>query len=105
MISLRDRLRPQTSRDIQARVLMEPYLKNGGVSGSNYAYLWDRVAVNTGRKQRYGTQPTWECVDGKMGLQPMEHDIATANKLRKALGMKEMVEKAVARMEKNVCVT
>ncbi|MEO0613756.1 MAG: DUF6624 domain-containing protein [Pseudomonadota bacterium] len=92
---------------LQAKALarMEPYLKNGGVSGSNYAYLWDRVAVNTGRKQRYGTQPTWECVDGKMGLQPMEHDIAAANKLRKALGIKETVEKALARMEKNVCVT
>ena len=38
---------------------MEPYLETEGIKKSNYAYLWDRVAVNTDRKQRYGTQPIW----------------------------------------------
>jgi hypothetical protein len=35
---------------------MEPYLENGGVDKGNFAFLWDRVAVNSGKKQRYGTQ-------------------------------------------------
>jgi hypothetical protein len=42
----------------QQRVLaiLEPLAASGGTSPSNYAYLHDRVAVNTGRPQRYGTQ-------------------------------------------------
>ncbi len=51
---------------------MPPLLEGGGVSPKNYAYLWDTVAVNAGRKQRYGTQPTWQCNDGQMGLKPLE---------------------------------
>jgi hypothetical protein len=51
---------------------MEPYLESGGVKKSDYAHLWDRVAVNHGRKQRYGTQPDWQCQDGKLTLRPLE---------------------------------
>lgn len=45
-------------RDFQrhALALMEPLAEDGEVSGSNYAYLWDRVAVAEKRPQRYGTQ-------------------------------------------------
>ncbi len=45
-------------RDFQkhALALMEPLAEAGEVSGSNYAYLWDRVAVAEQRPQRYGTQ-------------------------------------------------
>ena len=45
-------------RDFQRRALslMEPLAKADEVSGSNYAYLWDRVAVAEKRPQRYGTQ-------------------------------------------------
>lgn len=45
-------------RDFQKRALalMEPLAEAGEVSGSNYAYLWDRVAVAEQRPQRYGTQ-------------------------------------------------
>ncbi|MBI1946487.1 MAG: hypothetical protein HYS27_12370 [Deltaproteobacteria bacterium] len=41
-------------RDVLAR--MEKLLATGEVKRDNYAYLWDRVAVNEGRKQRFGTQ-------------------------------------------------
>lgn len=42
----------------QQRVLaiLEPLAASGGTNPANYAYLYDRVAVNTGRPQRYGTQ-------------------------------------------------
>jgi hypothetical protein len=42
----------------QKRVLgmLEPLLASGDTSRQHYAYLFDRVAVNEGRPQRYGTQ-------------------------------------------------
>jgi len=45
-------------RDFQRHVLalMEPMVATGEVSLSNFAYLWDRVAVGENRPQRYGTQ-------------------------------------------------
>ncbi|MEE9433316.1 MAG: DUF6624 domain-containing protein [Sphingorhabdus sp.] len=80
---------------------MEPYLETGGIRPANYAFLWDRVAVNTGRKQRYGTQPTWECTDGKLTLQPME-DPENVNKRRAAMNM-TTVEKGLKKMARGVC--
>lgn len=52
---------------------MQRYLETGGIRKADYAYLFDRVAVNAGRKQRYATQPTWECnADGELELEPLE---------------------------------
>lgn len=52
---------------------MQPYLEAGGIRKADYAYLFDRVAVNAGRKQRYATQPTWECnADGELEPAPLE---------------------------------
>lgn len=62
---------PDFQREVLAR--MEPHLENGGVRPRDYAYLWDRVAVNTGELQRYGTQPMDTCnADGTLDLKPME---------------------------------
>jgi len=61
--------------DLQKLALsrMQPYLETGGVLKRNYAYLWDRVAVNSGELQRYGTQPDWaSCQEGMLSLMPME---------------------------------
>lgn len=89
--------------DFQAKVLrqMEPYLKSGDIKPANYAYLWDRVAINTGRKQRYGTQPTWECTDGKLELQPLENP-KTVNERRAKMNMGS-VEAGLAQMAQGVC--
>ncbi|MFK8013172.1 MAG: DUF6624 domain-containing protein [Marinicellaceae bacterium] len=89
--------------DLQAKVLqrMEPYLKSGGIQPSNYAYLWDRVAVNNNKKQRYGTQPDWDCVNGKMKLQPMENP-ETVNQRRAELGM-GTAEKSLEQMNLSSC--
>jgi len=89
--------------EFQAKALarMEPYLKTGGVKAKNYAYLWDRVAVNTGRKQRYGTQPTWECTDGKLELEPLE-DPENVNERRAKMGM-NTVEDSLDYMALSVC--
>ena len=90
-------------RDFQADVLkrMEKYLENGGVSKSNYAYLYDRVAVNHDRPQRYGTQPTWECTDTGLVWAPME-DPENVNKRREEMGM-GTAEEQLAEMTKSVC--
>jgi hypothetical protein len=80
---------------------MEPYLKSGRVKPANYAFLWDRVAVNTGKKQRYGTQPTWECTDGKLELQPLE-DPDNVNKRRAAMNM-DTAEEGLENMARGVC--
>lgn len=81
---------------------MEAYLENGGVDKGNYAYLWDRVAVNTGEKQRYGTQPTWECTsEGKLTLQPLE-DPDNVNARRAEMNL-NTVEEGLADMTRSVC--
>ena len=74
--------------DLQALALerMEKYLDNGGVRKRDYAYLWDRVAVNHDRKQRYATQPDWDCKDGKMALEPLE-DPETVDERRAEMGL------------------
>jgi len=63
-----------TDIDFQSLALsrMQPYVDKGGVSKQNYAFLWDRVAVNQDRPQRYGTQPAGGCVDGRLEPAPME---------------------------------
>ena len=80
---------------------MTPYLENNGVSKSNYAYLFDRVAVNHDRKQRYGTQPIWECTDNGLELAPLEEP-ETVNERRAAFGM-DTVESSLAAMSRSVC--
>lgn len=90
--------------EFQAEILekMKPYVDRGETSKSNYAFLWDRVAVNTGQLQRYGTQPTWECDDdGKMSLRPLEDpDGVNARRAQMGLGS---VEDGLAAMEADVC--
>lgn len=80
---------------------MTPYLDNNGVSKSNYAYLFDRVAVNHDRKQRYGTQPTWECTDNGLVLAPLENP-ESVNERRATMGMGR-VEDSLAEMTRAVC--
>ncbi len=52
---------------------MRIYLTNGGIKPANYAYLHDRVSINSDQLQRYGTQPVWRCTgDRKLKLHPVE---------------------------------
>ena len=74
--------------------LLEPLVKSGGTDPSGFAYLFDRVAVNAHRLQRFGTQGyctgpgTWKPrpiedpkhVDARrktMGLEPLAGYIAS----------------------------
>ena len=66
---------------------MAAYLDNGGVRARDYAYLFDRVAVNTGQPQRYATQPSTQCnEDGSLDLQPIE-DLDGVDARRAEMGL------------------
>lgn len=70
--------------------ILEPLVAEGETSASNFAYLHDRVAVNTGRPQRYGTQG--RCV-AKGIWEPNElEDAEGAQVLRDALELGSLAE-------------
>ena len=43
--------------------ILEPLVAQGEVDGQSYGLMYDRLAINEGRPQRYGTQMT--CVGGR----------------------------------------
>lgn len=64
---------------------MKSHLKSGEVFPQNYAYLVDRVRVNTGRKQLYGTQ--FHRVRGRLVPKPIENRW-WVDKRRRDIGMR-----------------
>lgn len=63
----------------------------GETNPSNYAYLWDRVAVNSGELQRYGTQG--KCAEvGRWEPHPVEAPTEDLEKRRSAVGLQTMAE-------------
>ncbi|HJV90323.1 MAG TPA: DUF6624 domain-containing protein [Holophagaceae bacterium] len=76
----------------QKRVLgmMEALVSQGGADPMHFAYLWDRVAVNEGRPQRYGTQG--RCMGpGRWEPRPME-DPEHVDARRDAMGLPPMAD-------------
>lgn len=76
----------------QKRVLglLEPLVKSGKTDPSHFAYLFDRVAVNGRRLQRFGTQGY--CVGpGKWTPRPME-DPEHVDERRKAAGLPPLAD-------------
>lgn len=66
---------------------IEAAVKRGDLDGQKYAYLYDRIKVNAGEPQRYGTQ--FSRVDSENNvaeLAPVE-DIENLDKRRKEMGM------------------
>ena len=84
--------------DHSPREVMEkyfPYLevaaKNGEASLSNYATMKDRILVNRGKKQIYGTQKYWDAKQAKFIFFEIE-DEKNVNKLRKEVGLEPLNE-------------
>jgi hypothetical protein len=72
--------------EFQKKVLkaMDREVKRGNANPNNYAYLYDRVKVNAGEKQLFGTQVTYEVeTTGRAIPQIGLADSASVDKLRK----------------------
>ena len=72
--------------DFQKNVLkaMDKEVKKGNANPNNYAYLYDRVKVNAGEKQLFGTQVTYEvATTGRAILKIGLADSANVDRLRK----------------------
>jgi len=81
--------------EFQRKVLkdMDKEYKKGNANGENYAYLFDRVQVNANKKQKFGTQVTYEVETTgrafpKIGLL----DSANVDMLRKEYGLSTLKE-------------
>ncbi len=69
--------------------LMSPLQKTGQVSRKDVAYLTDRVQVNEGKPQRYGTQ--FHVVEGVLQPRPIR-DAVNVDKRGKSMGLSTMKE-------------
>lgn len=69
----------------RALQLLEGAVRKGDASKSNLAYLTDRVRINAGQKQVYGTQLEWP--DANHPRPKPTEDPANLNKRRAAMGM------------------
>ena len=66
---------------------VEEAVRKGDIKGPHYAYLFDRIMINSGKKQLYGTQFSYEDLsNGEVTLAPVE-DIKNLNKRRREIGM------------------
>jgi hypothetical protein len=74
----------------QCLPLMERAVAAGEASPKDYAYLLDRVRMNQGKPQVYGTQFT-SGADGKLVLYPVE-DAEHVDERRRAVGLESMAE-------------
>lgn len=74
----------------QCLPLMEHAVSRGEASAKNYAYLLDRVRMNQGKPQVYGTQFT-SGADGKLLLHPIE-DAEHVDDRRRMIGLPSMEE-------------
>jgi len=74
----------------QALKLLEEAVRKGEATKPNLAYLTDRVRINAGQKQVYGTQLDWPDADHPRP-KPTE-DPANLNKRRAAMGLPSIEE-------------
>lgn len=84
--------------DFQKEVLekMKIEVGKGNAIPSNYGLLVDRVNLNTGNKQIYGTQMTYNMETGQAYPKPLE-DSSEVNERRKSIGL-EPIEEYLNRM-------
>lgn len=74
---------------IEVLTLLDKLRLNQETDPKSYGYLYDRVAINTGRPQRYGTQGG--CKDGERFTALLE-DPANVDRLRAEVGMTSLAE-------------
>ena len=68
--------------------VLEPLVAAGEVDGQRYGLMYDRLAINENRPQRYGTQMT--CKDGRWAIDRENlEDPANADKRRAEMGFRQ----------------
>ena len=77
--------------------VIEPLVARGEASGESYALMYDRLAVNEGRPQRYGSQ--FRCQAGKLAPFPLE-DPVRVDAWRKQMGMSRTYADQLAGLSK-----
>lgn len=84
--------------EFQQKVLaaMKKEVAKGNADPRDFAYLTDRVRLNTGQKQLYGTQVTYN-TDSCQAIPRLLSDSSTVNQRRKDLGL-EPIEAYLNRM-------
>lgn len=65
--------------------VLEPLVATGEINGSQYGLMYDRLAVNEGRPQRYGTQMTCKAGEWVIDRENLE-DPENADARRAAIG-------------------
>jgi len=70
--------------------LMLPEVKAKNASPVNYAYLTDRVAINSGQPEEYGTQVVYEGAGLGKAVPKSLRDPKNVNKRRAAIGMESL---------------
>jgi hypothetical protein len=68
---------------------MQAQLKHHNADPKNFAYLTDRVRINTNRKQLYGTQVTYNTDSCQAVPKPLA-DSLNVNQRRKAIGLEPL---------------
>jgi hypothetical protein len=71
--------------------LLKVEVENKNASGRHFGLLTDRVQLNTGEKQVYGTQTTYIKATGQAIPEPLE-DSLNVNKRRKEVGLEPIEE-------------
>ena len=72
---------------------LEPLAMSGEIKGSDFAAMFDRVAIGEGRPQRFGTQ--YRCEQGKQVSYPIE-SVERAEELRRLLNFEQTLAEAWA---------
>lgn len=80
---------PQFQKEVLEKMKIE--VDNGNAIPSNYGLLFDRVNLNTGEKQVYGTQVTYNMETGQAYPKPLE-DSLKVNERRKSIGLEPIEE-------------
>lgn len=90
---------------LQVEVLnrLERLAPEGGANASNFAYLWDRLAVSEGRPQRFGTQ--LECDNGGYRAIGGIEDQDGVEERRRAFGMQSFADYLAMMARSNPCPT
>ncbi|WBO83429.1 DUF6624 domain-containing protein [Hymenobacter yonginensis] len=79
---------PKFQRQMLQLMLVE--VKRRNASPTNYAYLADRVAINSGQPEEYGTQVVYEGPGLGKAVPKSLRDPANVNKRRAAIGMEPL---------------